>query len=247
MGVRVIALTIVEMLREIRQAAEPIVTEPLATAAELELVRRRLDVLDADLHRAIDARTAEWRRQLEDADAHEKMERHGFDRWALSLEAVSTTYLESNVALLGPGIRGGYTLLGPLRITGSADLGWALVRDALGDIGWFTARGILGLEVHVRSRPFEGFATLWGSVGWSQARGDARDMALVEMRTLEDFTGAFGLGTGTAVELDDAWSFTLRIDVGYGYSGLIVFADERPIGATRGVLLGVTLGVAWGE
>lgn len=246
-GVRVMALTIVELLRELERPTPPIVTERVATHAELELVRRELEVLDTELHHAIDSRAVDLRREIEDARRQDEVESRALGTWELGLEAVLTSYLESNVALLGPGIRGAYTLLDPLRITGSVDLGWGLVRDVLGGIDWMSARGTLGLEVRTRSRPFEGFATLWGSLGWSQARGGAHDMARVEARTLEDFTGAFGLGAGAAIELGDAWRFTLRVDVGYGYAGLVVFADERPIGATRGVSFGLSLGVAWGE
>lgn len=246
-AVRVTALTIVELLRELEQPIEPIVTERVATHAELELVRRELEVLDTELHRAVDSRAMELRREIEDTRLREDAERHALGIWELGLEAVFASYLESNIALLGPGIRGAYTLLDPLRLSAAVDLGWGLVRDVLGDIHWMSARGTLGLEARMRSRPFEGFATLWGSFGWSQARGDARDVARVEARTLEDFMGAFGLGAGAVIELEDAWLITLRVDVGYGYAGLVVFSDERPIGATRGILLGVTLGVAWAE
>src|SRR5688500_4892820 len=96
-----------------------VVTEPPATRAELARVSRDIDALDSTLRRELDARTEALRRDIEETQAREETERRAIGAWELSLEAVSTNYFESNVALLGPGIRGEFTLLDPLRIMAS--------------------------------------------------------------------------------------------------------------------------------
>lgn len=243
-AVRILALTIVEGVRDVASRPPPVV-EPTASRAALDEARREADRQRASLRSesaALRARLDEVARRARAERASRRRQR-SLPEWELGAGATAWAYAGGGAALAGPAIGGAVALAGPLHLSADLVAGFGELETTLGGVSLASVRGVLALELRVRRAPFVGAIGLLGASGWSRAEGRADAPGRVDAHTIEAATVSVGLRGGAAFELDPEWALFLRGEAGVAFGGLGIRVDDTRVASTRGVLLGLSLGV----